>query len=102
MISVIVPVYKVEKYLRRCVDSILKQTYTDFELLLVDDGSPDGCPQICDEYAMQDARVRALHKPNGGLSDARNYGLDQMRGDWVSFIDSVHSTVSRSRSSRAA
>ncbi len=88
MISVIVPVYKVEKYLRRCVDSILNQSYTDFELLLIDDGSPDGCPQICDEYARLDNRVRVFHKPNGGLSDARNYGLDQISGDYVSFIDS--------------
>jgi len=88
MISVIVPVYKVEKYLRRCVDSILKQSYAEFELLLVDDGSPDGCPQICDEYAHLDNRVRVFHKPNGGLSDARNYGLDRINGDFVTFIDS--------------
>lgn len=88
MISVIVPIYKVEKYLRRCVDSILAQTYTDFELLLVDDGSPDHCPQICDEYVLQDARVHVFHKPNGGLSDARNYGLERMKGDYVTFIDS--------------
>ncbi len=88
MISVIVPVYKVEKYLRRCVDSILNQSYTDFELLLIDDGSPDGCPKICDEYARKDSRVRVFHKPNGGLSDARNYGLDRMQGDYVTFIDS--------------
>ena len=88
MISVVVPVYKVEKYLRRCVDSILKQSYAEFELLLVDDGSPDGCPQICDEYAHLDNRVRVFHKPNGGLSDARNYGLDRINGDFVTFIDS--------------
>lgn len=88
MISVIVPIYKVEKYLRRCVDSILNQSYTDFELLLIDDGSPDSCPQICDEYARRDDRVRVFHKPNGGLSDARNYGVERMKGDYVSFIDS--------------
>ena len=88
MISVIVPIYKVEKYLRRCVDSILNQSYTNFELLLIDDGSPDSCPQICDDYAHQDERVRVFHKPNGGLSDARNYGLDRMKGDYVTFIDS--------------
>ena len=88
MISVIVSIYKVEKYLRRCVDSILNQSYTDFELLLIDDGSPDDCPQICDEYARQDDRVRVFHKPNGGLSDARNFGIDRMKGDYVSFIDS--------------
>lgn len=88
MISVIVPIYKVEKYLNRCVESILNQSYTDFELLLIDDGSPDGCPQICDEYARQDTRVRVFHKPNGGLSDARNYGLDRMQGEYVTFVDS--------------
>ena len=88
MISVIVPIYKVEEYIRRCVDSILAQTYTDFELLLVDDGSPDKCPEICDEYARQDKRIRVFHKQNGGLSDARNYGLARMKGEYVSFIDS--------------
>ena len=72
MISVIVPVYNVEKYLRKCVDSILNQTYTDYELMLVDDGSTDGCPQICDDYAACDPRVRVIHKPNGGLISARN------------------------------
>ena len=75
-ISVIVPVYKVEPYLRRCVDSILAQSYTNLEIILVDDGSPDNCPTICDEYAAKDDRVRVIHKPNGGLSDARNAGLD--------------------------
>ena len=80
MISVIVPVYKVEKYLRKCVDSILSQTYTDFELLLIDDGSPDGCPQICDEYAGRDSRVRVIHKANGGLITARNDGIRAANG----------------------
>ena len=75
-ISVIVPVYKVEPYLNRCVDSILRQTYQDFELILVDDGSPDRCGEICDEYARQDGRVHVIHKENGGLSDARNAGID--------------------------
>ena len=83
MISVIVPVYKVEKYLRHCVDSILAQTYPDFELLLIDDGSPDGCPQICDEYAGCDPRVKVIHKPNGGLISARNEGIRAARGDYV-------------------
>ena len=83
MISVIVPVYKVEKYLRHCVDSILAQTYPDFELLLIDDGSPDRCPQICDEYAGRDARVRVIHKPNGGLISARNEGIRAAMGDYV-------------------
>lgn len=87
-ISVIVPVYKVEKYLRRCVDSILAQTYTDFELLLIDDGSPDSSGKICDEYAALDPRVRVFHKPNGGVSSARNLGLDNAHGEWVVFVDS--------------
>lgn len=91
-ISVIVPVYKVEKYLKRCVDSILNQTFTDFELILVDDGSPDGCPAICDEYAEKDARVRVIHKENGGLSSARNAGIDWVFEnsdcEWISFVDS--------------
>lgn len=91
-ISVIVPVYKVEPYLRRCVDSILAQTFTDFELILVDDGSPDNCPAICDEYAAQDARVHVIHQQNGGLSAARNAGLDWVFQNsdsaWISFVDS--------------
>ena len=87
-ISVIVPVYKVEPHLRRCVDSILAQSYTNLEIILVDDGSPDNCPAICDEYAEKDDRVRVIHKPNGGLSDARNAGLDIATGEWLSFIDS--------------
>ena len=106
MISVIVPVYRVENYLRRCVDSILNQTYTDFELLLVDDGSPDGCPQICDEYAASDSRVRVIHKTNGGLISARNEGIRAARGSYVCIVDGddwaleymlqfIHDTVSR-------
>ena len=87
MISVIVPIYKVEKYLRRCVDSILNQSYTDFELLLIDDGSPDSCPQICDEYARRDDRVRVFHKPNGGLISARNAGILAARGDYICYVD---------------
>ena len=87
MISVIVPVYNVEKYLRRCVDSILSQRYTDFELLLIDDGSPDGCPQICDEYAARDPRVWVIHKANGGLISARNEGIRAARGDYVCIVD---------------
>lgn len=87
-ISVIVPVYKVEPYLRKCVDSILAQTFTDFELLLVDDGSPDNCGAICDAYAEQDNRVRVFHKPNGGVSSARNLGLDNAMGEWIAFVDS--------------
>lgn len=87
-ISVIVPVYKVENYLRRCIDSILSQSFTDFELLLIDDGSPDSCGRICDEYATKDERVRVFHKPNGGVSSARNLGLENVNGEWVAFIDS--------------
>lgn len=87
-ISVIVPVYKVEKFIYRCVDSILNQTFSDFELILVDDGSPDSCPQICDEYAKKDSRIVVIHKENGGLSSARNAGLDKAVGEWISFIDS--------------
>lgn len=87
-ISVIIPVYNAEKWLRRCIDSILAQTFTDFELLLVDDGSTDGSPAICDSYATLDPRVRVFHKPNGGVSSARNLGLDNARGVWVTFVDS--------------
>ncbi len=91
-ISVIVPVYKVEPYLHRCVDSILGQTFTDFELILVDDGSPDGCPAICDEYAKKDSRVHVIHQKNGGLSAARNAGIDwafaNSDSQWLTFVDS--------------
>ena len=87
-ISIIVPIYNVEKYLNRCVDSILNQTFTNFECILVDDGSPDRCPQICDEYAKKDKRIRVIHKPNGGLSDARNAGIEVAQGEYLSFIDS--------------
>lgn len=88
LISVIVPIYKVEQYLRKCVDSILAQTYTNLEVILVDDGSPDNCGVICDEYAAKDARVKVIHKPNGGPSDARNAGMAVMRGQYVAFVDS--------------
>ena len=88
LISVVVPVYKVEKYLMQCVDSILNQSFTDFELILVDDGSPDSCPIICDEYAKQDKRIKVIHKQNGGLSSARNAGIDGAIGRYVIFIDS--------------
>lgn len=87
-ISVIVPVYNTEKYLHRCIDSILAQTFTDFELLLIDDGSKDSSGTICDEYAAKDARVRVFHKENGGVSSARNLGLDCAIGEWVTFVDS--------------
>ena len=87
-ISVIVPVYNVEKYLRRCIDSILAQTFSDFELILVDDGSLDNCGKICDEYAKQDDRIRVIHKENGGVSKARNVALDIASGDYICFCDS--------------
>lgn len=88
IISIIVPVYKVEKYLKRCIDSILKQTYQNIEIILVDDGSPDKCGIICDEYKKLDKRVRVIHKKNGGLSDARNVAIPLAKGEYISFIDS--------------
>ena len=87
-LSVIVPVYRVEAYLPRCIDSILAQQVPDMEVLLVDDGSPDGCGAICDEYASRDSRVQVIHQENGGLSSARNAGLDAARGEFVTFVDS--------------
>lgn len=87
-ISVIVPVYNVEKYLQRCIESILSQTFTDFEVLLIDDGSNDRSGEICDEYAKKDGRIRVFHKENGGVSSARNTGLDNVQGEWVCFVDS--------------
>ena len=86
--SFIIPVYKVEKYLSQCVDSILCQSYEDFEVILVDDGSPDTCPAICDSYAAQDPRVRVIHKKNGGLSSARNAAMPVVRGEYIIFLDS--------------
>ncbi|WP_370774267.1 glycosyltransferase family 2 protein [Clostridium sp.] len=88
IISIIVPIYKVEKYLDRCINSILNQTFKDFELILVDDGSPDRCGDICEEYAKKDKRIKVIHKENGGLSDARNAGLDIATGKFIGFIDS--------------
>ena len=88
MISIIVPIYKVEEYFPRCVDSLLGQTDGDFELILVDDGSPDRCGAICDEYAAKDPRIFVIHKENGGLSDARNAGLEIARGEYIAFVDS--------------
>jgi CDP-glycerol glycerophosphotransferase len=88
IISVIVPVYMVEPYLRQCLDSLVAQTMSDLEIILVDDGSPDGCPAICDEYAGRDLRIRVIHKENGGLSDARNAGIDVARGNYIGFVDS--------------
>ena len=99
----IVPVYKVEKYLKRCVESILTQTYQNMEIILVDDGSPDNCPQICDEFAHKHANIKVIHKENGGLSDARNAGIMYVRDvadaeDYITFVDSddyIHPTYSK-------
>lgn len=87
-VSFVVPVYRVEIYLRQCVKSIIEQTYTNFEIILVDDGSPDACPMICDQLADTDPRIKVVHKLNGGLSDARNAGLKKASGDYVIFVDS--------------
>ena len=88
LVSVIVPIYKVENYICECVDSIILQSYKNLEIILVDDGSPDRCPEICDEYAQKDSRIKVIHKPNGGLSDARNAGIEIAKGDYLSFVDS--------------
>ena len=88
LISVIVPVYKVEKYLEKCIESVLKQTYTNLQIILVDDGSPDNCGKICDEYAKKDSRIEVIHKINGGLSDARNVGINRANGRYIGFVDS--------------
>ena len=87
-VSVIVPIYKVEKYLKRCMDSIVNQTYRDLEIILVDDGSPDNCGKICDEYAKQDSRIKVLHQENGGQSKARNEAMKIAKGDYFCFVDS--------------
>lgn len=87
-ISVIVPIYKVEAYLNRCVESIVNQTYQNLEIILVDDGSPDNCPKVCDEWSINDSRIKVIHKKNGGLSEARNSGMEIASGEYISFIDS--------------
>ena len=88
MISVIVPVYKVEEYLDECIQSLVEQTYTNLEIILVDDGSPDRCPEMCDAWAQKDSRIRVIHKENGGLSDARNAALEIVKGEYLCFVDS--------------
>lgn len=102
LISVIVPVYKVEAYLPRCLDSILGQTWEELEVILVDDGSPDRCGEICEEYARKDPRVQVIHKPNGGLSSARNAGLDVARGRYVAFLDADDELAPRTLECAAA
>ncbi len=88
LISVIIPIYKVERYLDRCIESVVNQTYKNLEIILVDDGSPDNCPFICDDWAKKDNRIKVIHKLNGGLSDARNNGLKVASGEYISFVDS--------------
>ena len=83
LVSVVVPIYKVQDYLKKCIDSILNQTYDNLEIILVDDGSPDQCGQICDAYALKDKRIQVIHKENGGLSDARNYGMAAATGKYI-------------------
>ena len=87
-ISVIIPVYKVEPYLDKCIQSVVNQSYKNLEIILVDDGSPDNCPLMCDEWAKRDSRIKVIHKKNGGLSSARNAGLDIAEGDYIAFVDS--------------
>ncbi len=88
LISVIIPVYKVENYLHKCVNSVLDQSFKEIEVILVDDGSPDNCPKICDEFAQQDNRIVVIHKENGGSSDARNFGINEAKGEYILFLDS--------------
>lgn len=88
LISIIVPVYKAEKYLDRCVESIVSQTYTNLEIILIDDGSPDNCPKMCDKWAKKDSRIKVIHKENGGAASARNAGLEAVTGDYIGFVDS--------------
>lgn len=88
MISIIVPVYKAETFITRCIESIISQTYPNWELILVDDGSPDNSGRICEEFAQKDSRIHVFHKPNGGVSSARNLGIESAKGDWITFIDS--------------
>ena len=99
LITVIIPVFRVEAYLRRCVDSVLAQTYENMEIILVDDGSDDSCPAICDEYAGQDSRVSVIHQKNAGLSGARNAGIEQAKGEYLYIMDGddylIHGALKR-------
>ena len=87
-LSIVIPVYRVEATLDRCVESVLGQDVDDMEVILVDDGSPDNCPKMCDDWAERDVRIRVIHKENGGLSDARNVAIDIAKGDYITFVDS--------------
>ena len=88
LVSIVVPIYKVEKYMHKCIDSIINQTYKKIEIILIDDGSPDNCGKICDDYAKKDSRIKAVHKENNGVSSARNLGIEISTGNWIAFIDS--------------
>ena len=88
LVSIIIPVYNVEDYLERCIDSIKRQTHKNIEIIIVDDGSTDRCPQLCDDYARDDSRIIVIHKENQGLGLARNTGIDVARGEWICFVDS--------------
>lgn len=88
LVSIIVPVFRVEEYLKRCIESMINQTYKNIEIILVDDGSDDNCPKICDEYSKKDQRITVIHKQNGGLSDARNFGIKKSKGEYITFVDS--------------
>ena len=88
LVTIVVPIYNVEKYLKKCIESILNQTYKNLEIILVDDGSTDKCGKICDEYSLKDSRIKIIHKKNGGLSEARNYGIENANGNYITFIDS--------------
>lgn len=96
LVSIIVPIYNAEKTLRRCIDSILSQTFSDWELLMIDDGSTDQSGTICDQYAIKDKRIKVFHKKNGGVSSARNLGLDNARGEWITFVDADDQIISNS------
>ena len=87
LVSIIIPIYNIEKFIRCCVDSVCNQSYKNLDIILVDDGSQDNCPRICDEYSLKDSRIQSLHKINGGLSDARNYGMKFAKGDFIFFLD---------------
>ena len=88
LITIVVPIYKVEQYLENCIQSIIKQTYTNLQIILVDDGSPDNCGKICDEYALKDKRIEVVHQSNAGVSEARNIGISKAKGEYIGFVDS--------------
>ena len=87
LITVVVPIYNVEDYLNKCIESIVNQTYKNLEIILVDDGSPDNSPKMCDDWAKKDKRIKVIHKENGGVSSARNIGIDKSKGEWITFVD---------------